>query len=508
MKAEYSMLSLLIPGPQSPGNNIDVYLQPLIEELKVLWDLGVETCDASVKQTFQMRASLLWTISDFPGYAMLSGWSTKGKLACPGCNYNTNSTYLKHSRKMCYMGHRAFLPMDHKYRSNARDFNGRTENRPPPELLKGEDIFDLLEGFNNAFGKTKDYEKARLDLQDMGIRKKLHPKELDQGKKIVFAKACFSMTTKEKTTFCYVLKKAKIPDGCASNISKCVQLAERKVSGYKSHDAHFMLHYLLQVAVRSAMSNQVAHPLIRLCSFFRCLCQKVIEVADLDILQTEIVETLCRLETIFPPSFFDIMVHLPIHLVNEVRLGGPVQFRWMYFTERYLGKLKSYVRNKSRPEVQSIAYYGSITEIVEVDYYGMLKFVLFRCDWFEVEEDKFGLTCVYFNKRCYMDDPFVLASQVHQCFYIQDPSNPNRHYVMKSIPREFFNLNEQSTSNGQQPYQCDPSDHPINLAVSDETREVEFDRNDIPPTIIVNSLRGSDEKESDDDSSFDETHLD
>ncbi|XP_004488866.1 uncharacterized protein [Cicer arietinum] len=322
MKAEYSMLSLLIPGPQSPGNNVDVYLQPLIEELKVLWDLGVETYDASLKQTFQMRASLLWTISDFPGYAMLSGWSTKGKLACPGCNYNTNSTYLKHSRKMCYMGHRAFLPMDHKYRSNARDFNGRTENRPPPELLKGEDIFDLLEAFNNAFGKmqkkcndgpwkkksiffelpywkhnivphnldvmhieknifdniigtlldilgkTKDHEKARLDLQDMGIRKKLHLKELDQGKKIVFAKAYFSMTAKDKTTFYFVLKKAKIHDGCASNISKCVQLAERKVSGYRSHDAHFMLHYLLQVAVRSAMSNQVAHPLIRLCSFF------------------------------------------------------------------------------------------------------------------------------------------------------------------------------------------------------------------------------------------------
>jgi hypothetical protein len=72
-------------------------------------------------------------------------------------------------------------------------------------------------------------------------------------------------------------------------------------------------------------------------------------------LQSEIAETLCQFEMIFPPAFFDIMVHLPIHLVNEVRLGGPVQFRWMYFPERYLGKLKSYVRNKSRPE-------GSIAE--------------------------------------------------------------------------------------------------------------------------------------------------
>ncbi|XP_052115062.1 uncharacterized protein LOC127745701 [Arachis duranensis] len=44
------------------------------------------------------------------------------------------------------------------------------------------------------------------------------------------------------------------------------------------------------------------------------------------------------------------MVHLPIHLANEVRLGGPVQFRWMYPPERYMCILKSYVRNKSCPE--------------------------------------------------------------------------------------------------------------------------------------------------------------
>ena len=105
MKPEYCMLSLLIPGPRSPGNDIDVYLQPLIEELKELWELGVETYDSSKNETFQMRAALLWTINDFPAYAMLFGWSTKGKLACPCCNYKTSSCYLKHSHKMCYMDH-------------------------------------------------------------------------------------------------------------------------------------------------------------------------------------------------------------------------------------------------------------------------------------------------------------------------------------------------------------------------------------------------------------------
>ena len=77
MKQLYFMLSLSIPGPSAPGNNIDVYLQPLIAELKELWDVGLKTYDASVNHNFQMHAALMWTISDFPRYATLSGWSTK-----------------------------------------------------------------------------------------------------------------------------------------------------------------------------------------------------------------------------------------------------------------------------------------------------------------------------------------------------------------------------------------------------------------------------------------------
>ena len=44
------------------------------------------------------------------------------------------------------------------------------------------------------------------------------------------------------------------------------------------------------------------------------------------------------------------MIHLPIHLVNEVRLVGPVQNRWMYSTEREMGTFKSYIRNRRFPE--------------------------------------------------------------------------------------------------------------------------------------------------------------
>ncbi|KAL0313629.1 UNVERIFIED_CONTAM: hypothetical protein Sradi_5762200 [Sesamum radiatum] len=79
MDRPYMFLTLLVPGPKSPGRSLDVYLQPLIDELNILWNVGVETYDVSKKQNFQMKAALMWTISDFPAYGMLSGWSTHGK---------------------------------------------------------------------------------------------------------------------------------------------------------------------------------------------------------------------------------------------------------------------------------------------------------------------------------------------------------------------------------------------------------------------------------------------
>ncbi|XP_019255009.1 PREDICTED: uncharacterized protein LOC109233579 [Nicotiana attenuata] len=155
MKLEYIMLSMIIPGPSSPGNDIDVYLQPLIEELKKLWETGIETYDAETKQTFQMRAALLWTVSDFPALAMLSGWSTKGRMACPTCNYDTCSRYLKHSHKMCYLGHRRFLPLDHPSRKDKKSFDGNEEYRPAATPLSGVEVFEELLEFNNVFGKGK-----------------------------------------------------------------------------------------------------------------------------------------------------------------------------------------------------------------------------------------------------------------------------------------------------------------------------------------------------------------
>ena len=71
MKMKFMMLSLLISGPRKPGKNIDVYLSPLVDDLKTLWEKGFETYDAHLHELFTLKAIILWTINDFPAYGNL-----------------------------------------------------------------------------------------------------------------------------------------------------------------------------------------------------------------------------------------------------------------------------------------------------------------------------------------------------------------------------------------------------------------------------------------------------
>ncbi|XXG46959.1 hypothetical protein AAC387_Pa02g1683 [Persea americana] len=166
MKQPFFMMSLLIPGPRGPGNDIDVYLQPLVDELKELWEDGLHTWDASTNQNLQMRATLLWTISDFPAYANLSGWSTKGRFACPHCNEDTSHYYLSHGKKLCYMSHRRFLDVDHKFRRDKTKFDGKMEFRSAPPSRSGTELLHQCHDINITFGKHNSHTSSKKRKRD------------------------------------------------------------------------------------------------------------------------------------------------------------------------------------------------------------------------------------------------------------------------------------------------------------------------------------------------------
>ncbi|XP_019051541.1 PREDICTED: uncharacterized protein LOC104587313 [Nelumbo nucifera] len=153
MKQPYLFLSLIVPGPNAPRNDIDVYLQPVIAELKELSEDGVETYNASTNQNFQLRVALLTIINDFPAYGNLSGWSTKGRFACPSCNSETCSQWLKHGQKFCYMGHRRFLDTNHRFRYEKQSFDGNQEFRVAPTPPSGTTVLHQLDGLQFTLGK-------------------------------------------------------------------------------------------------------------------------------------------------------------------------------------------------------------------------------------------------------------------------------------------------------------------------------------------------------------------
>ena len=136
MKEQYMFLSILVPGLKNQKDKLIVFLQPLIAELNHLWDVGVNTYDISKKQNFMMRAALMWTVSDFPAYSMLSGWSTARWLTCPYCMDKSDAFTLKFSGKQSWFdNHRKFLPANHPFRRNRTEFRkNKTVTTVPPEF--------------------------------------------------------------------------------------------------------------------------------------------------------------------------------------------------------------------------------------------------------------------------------------------------------------------------------------------------------------------------------------
>ncbi|GKD80688.1 hypothetical protein Tco_1347527 [Tanacetum coccineum] len=202
--------------------------------------------------------------------------------------------------------------------------------------------------------RSKDTTKARQDLKNLGIQSELWLSQ-NKNEKCSKPQAKYSFTPENRKKFCQFIKGVKLPDGFGSNFKHKVTDNDSNITGLKSHDCHIMMQHLLPYGLQQYLHTDVATPIIELCSFFKQICSRTLMEADMVKAQSQVVDILCNLELIYPPAFFDVMIHLVIHLPQEALEGGPIPNRWMYPFERYMKKLKNYVRNKAKLE-------GSIAE--------------------------------------------------------------------------------------------------------------------------------------------------
>jgi hypothetical protein len=406
------IMSLLIPGPTSPGKDFDLFLEPLIEELLELW-IGVSTYDAFSARKFNLRAAVLWCIHDYPALSTLSGRTTKGYYACIHCDKNPLSRAPRN--KIGYFGHRRFLPRTHAWR-RSHAFDGHHENQVEPGKFSTDEVLEQLEKVKDVRpgkhdtskkrkrgedegpliysrkvslwklpywkdlllphnldvmhieknicdnilgtllkieGKTKDTVNSRIDLHDMNIRHNLHLQQ--DGNSVRIPQARYVLKKEQRIEFCNFLKGVKYPHGYAANLARCISSDGSKVQGLKTHDCHVLLQRIIPAGIRGFVDKDIYEAIAELGNFFRELCSRNLRIDVLKRLKKDIPLILCKLEKIFPPAFFDVMVHLAVHLPDEALLRGPVQYGWMYPIERRLGTFKNSMRNRARPE-------GSIAE--------------------------------------------------------------------------------------------------------------------------------------------------
>ncbi|GET04313.1 uncharacterized protein LOC108207459 [Rhizophagus clarus] len=146
----------------------------------------------------------------------------------------------------------------------------------------------------------------------------------------------------------------------------------------------------------------------------------------------------------------------------------------------------SFASSKDKnPKVGNVNYYGTIEEILEVDYWGEFSVVLFRCSWYQEEKDVYGLTRVNFRKAHQKSDPYVFASQVQQVFYVEDPTEKMIYNVIKKVPRDCCDIEKDDANEGHE--NEEPMVHTIPLVpeVDNQVIDSSWCREDVPAQQIL-----------------------
>ncbi|GJR19180.1 transposon-like protein [Tanacetum coccineum] len=205
--------------------------------------------------------------------------------------------------------------------------------------------------------------------------------------------------------------------------------------GRKSHDCHVFMERLLPIALREMFLEPIWKAMTEVSLYFRELCLSKLKVEQLEKMERDIVVTMCKLEKILPPGFFDHMEHLLVHLSYKAKVGGPVQYRWMYPFERYSYHLKKKVKNKARVK-SSISDAYIMEEILNFYTHYFKSHVQTNLRKVGRNDDKGsvnlkGTSLSVFNyrgrpsgtcKRCYLDDDeYDVATfyVLHNCEEIQ-----------------------------------------------------------------------------------------
>src|SRR5436190_8552122 len=137
---------------------------------------------------------------------------------------------------------------------------------------------------------------------------------------LVKPKATYVLSKVQRTAICNWIKDLKLPDGCVSNLERCIDWFHANLHGMKSHDCHVFMQRLLPIAF-DVLPKEQWTVLTEISQYFRELTSTTLNVEMLMQMEKDIPIILCKLEQFLPPGFFDSMEHLPLHLASKPGFG-------------------------------------------------------------------------------------------------------------------------------------------------------------------------------------------
>nr|GEV61808.1 hypothetical protein [Tanacetum cinerariifolium] len=432
IKRKFIMLSVLISG--YPRNDIDVFLEPLVDDLHTLFEIGVDTYDVSTKDSFNLRVVVLWTINDYPALSTLCGCLYSGFKGCVVCGKDTNCVRLSASSKKSYVGHRRYLPYNYPFRKQKKAFNEQQEFLLAPipmikEQIYNENVVESLVGtLLHVLGKTKDGMNARLDLAELGVKPEL-----------------FAMQEEDKTTlppagseYHKSMETIGIPpdkdetdeneEGKPLSTGKSSEVSTKLFQ--KAHLRHKQVLKIENPGKRIAfLENEHSK------SFAKWLRKEV--ERELAISKESVSKTV---------RWISYGPHATVVKYDAYNING-----YTFRTKCHDGKVyqNSGVSveaidlhiSKEVVTIRQAFYYRVLQDTWVLDYH-FRQVSLFKCDWVNhrasgVKHDTLGYILVDLNNLGDKVNPFILASQARQVFYVKDQIDKELSIVFKTPPKNY-----------------------------------------------------------------------
>lgn len=356
-RKENLLLVGLVPGPGEPPIHMNTYLDPLVDELISLWDVGIQVTTPDFLQPITIKAALICSACDIPACRKVLGfYGHMSKMGCSKCTKEFK--YDRVSEKILFGGFNA-CPMrkEEEHRQQAYEAMKKNTQSAQEKIEKKYGSryssmmklsyfdsvrFHVVDPMHNLFLGTAKYmvKKLWLNEDNPAISKPLQSK------------------IQEKIDKCQIPSSiGRIPHKVASAFSSFT------ADQWKSWTNIFSLY-----ALHGILDDED----YKCWQLFVQACQ-ILTTPTITLEAAEkghrlLLEFCIKFEFIYKSHRVTPNMHLHTHLLNCIKDYGPVYSFWLFSFERYNGLLGSFRTNQRSVEVQLMRKFITDTQIQDLSF--------------------------------------------------------------------------------------------------------------------------------------------